>query len=89
MNTTEPTGNPYANPRAGYYTLGILTVVYSFNFIDRQLLREHEDCADFHVIDDVSFSTIDKQVGLYYRSGKQLNDSASGFVALCEQHWSL
>ncbi len=58
-------------------------------FIDRQLLREHEDCADFHVIDDVSFSTIDKQVGLYYRSGKQLNDSASGFVTLCEEHWSL
>jgi MFS family permease len=32
------TGNPYANPRACYYTLGLLTVVYSFNFIDRQLL---------------------------------------------------
>ena len=30
--------NPYANPRTSYYTLGLLTVVYSFNFIDRQLL---------------------------------------------------
>ena len=38
MKPTDSTGNPYANPKAGYYTLGILTVVYSFNFIDRQLL---------------------------------------------------
>lgn len=30
--------NPYANRKAVYYTLGLLTVVYSFNFIDRQLL---------------------------------------------------
>ena len=30
--------NPYANSRAGYYALGLLTVVYTFNFIDRQLL---------------------------------------------------
>lgn len=28
----------YTRPSARYYTLGILTVVYSFNFIDRQLL---------------------------------------------------
>ena len=58
-------------------------------FIDRRLLQEHNDCADFHIIDDVSFSTIDKQVGLYYRSGKQLNESANSFVALCEKHWKL
>jgi hypothetical protein len=31
-------GNAYASRRAAYYTLGLLTVVYSFNFIDRQLL---------------------------------------------------
>ena len=30
--------NPYDNPKAAYYALGILTVVYAFNFIDRQLL---------------------------------------------------
>jgi predicted MFS family arabinose efflux permease len=28
----------YDNPKAAYYALGMLTVVYSFNFIDRQLL---------------------------------------------------
>ena len=30
--------NPYPSPRTRYYALGVLTVVYSFNFIDRQLL---------------------------------------------------
>lgn len=30
--------NPYASRRAAYYTLIILTLVYSVNFIDRQLL---------------------------------------------------
>lgn len=30
--------NPYASPDKKYYALGLLTVVYSFNFIDRQLL---------------------------------------------------
>ena len=31
-------GNPYAARRSAYYALVILTIVYSFNFIDRQLL---------------------------------------------------
>jgi predicted MFS family arabinose efflux permease len=30
--------NPYASQKTTYYTLVLLTVVYSFNFIDRQLL---------------------------------------------------
>ena len=58
-------------------------------FIDRRLLQEHPDCASFHVIDDVSFGTIDKQVGIYYRAGKQLTVSAGRFVTLCEAHWNL
>ena len=35
---TQPAENPYASRRAAYYALGVLTLVYSFNFIDRQLL---------------------------------------------------
>ncbi len=31
-------GNPYTSRRRAYYTLAVLTFVYSFNFIDRQLL---------------------------------------------------
>lgn len=30
--------NPYRSHRSAYYALGVLTLVYSFNFIDRQLL---------------------------------------------------
>ena len=30
--------NPYASRKSAYYALVVLTIVYSFNFIDRQLL---------------------------------------------------
>ena len=58
-------------------------------FMDRQVLREHPECADFHIIDDVSFGTIDKQVGLYSRGDKPLSESAARFVTLCENRWNL
>jgi DNA-binding transcriptional LysR family regulator len=58
-------------------------------FIDKQLLREHPDCVDFHILDDLSFGTIDKEVGLYYRAGKQVSDTAAEFIALCRDYWSL
>jgi|TARA_B110000503_G_scaffold11168_2_gene15184 predicted MFS family arabinose efflux permease len=35
---TPATSNPYASRKTAYYTLVVLTIVYSFNFIDRQLL---------------------------------------------------
>jgi MFS family permease len=34
----ETTVNPYEKKSSAYYALGVLTLVYSFNFIDRQLL---------------------------------------------------
>ncbi len=58
-------------------------------FIDRKLLREHPLCRDFHIMDDVSFGRIHKQVGLYYRAGRQPSDSASAFIGLCERFWGL
>ena len=30
--------NPYTSTAARYYAVGLLTVVYTFNFVDRQLL---------------------------------------------------
>jgi len=36
--TEAPQINPYASRKKAYYALLILTIVYSFNFIDRQLL---------------------------------------------------
>ena len=58
-------------------------------FIDRKLLQEHPACAVFHIMDDVSFGSIAKQVGLYYRAGRHLSASAENFIALCERFWSL
>jgi len=46
-------------------------------------------CAQFRIMDDVSFGRIRKQVGLYYRAGKQPSDSAVNFIALCERFWNL
>ena len=58
-------------------------------FMDRKLLDEHPDCAGFRVMSDVSFGSIDKEVGVYYRAGRSLTDSAANFIALCKQHWNL
>ncbi len=35
---TPPSSGGYSRPSARYYALGLLTVVYAFNFIDRQLI---------------------------------------------------
>ena len=37
-SAVQTVNNPYASSRTGYYALCILTLVYSINFIDRQLL---------------------------------------------------
>ena len=58
-------------------------------YIDRKLLREHPVCAEFRIMDDVSFGRIHKQVGLYYRAGKQPSVSARNFVGLCQRYWNL
>jgi len=50
--------NPYVNSRAGFYALGLLTVVYSFNFIDRQLLAILQEA----IKSDLGLS--DSQLGL-------------------------
>lgn len=38
IKATTVTTNPYASRKKAYYALVLLTIVYSFNFIDRQLL---------------------------------------------------
>ncbi len=58
-------------------------------FIDRKLLETHPSCANFRIMDDVSFGRIDKQVGLYYRTGKNLSGSAKSFIALCRRYWQV
>lgn len=50
--------NPYSSTRASWYALVVLTVVYSFNFIDRQLLAILQES----IKADLSLS--DSQLGL-------------------------
>ncbi|MBT3411409.1 MAG: MFS transporter, partial [Halieaceae bacterium] len=50
--------NHYDKPKAAYYALGMLTLVYAFNFIDRQLLAILQES----IKADLSLS--DSQLGL-------------------------
>ena len=50
--------NPYASRNARYYAVGLLTLVYTFNFIDRQLLAILQESIKL----DLSLS--DSQLGL-------------------------
>lgn len=56
-------------------------------FFDRKLLREHPACRNFRIMDDMSFGSIEREVGLYYRSGKILTASSNNFIKLCEDFW--
>lgn len=56
--TDKPVENPYASKKARNYALGLLTVVYSFNFIDRQLLSILQEAIK------VDLSLSDSQLGL-------------------------
>lgn len=58
------------------------------SFLDRKMLQEHPACANFRIMDDLSFGSIDKQVGLYYRAGKSLTDSAVHFITVSQDYWS-
>lgn len=56
-------------------------------FIDSKLLREHPLCRDFELMEGLPFSTIERQVGLYYKRERHLNAAQEGFVDLCRQFW--
>ena len=53
-----PLENPYASPNARKYALAVLTLVYTFNFIDRQLLSILQESIK------VDLSLSDSQLGL-------------------------
>ncbi|MDJ0878997.1 MAG: MFS transporter [Halieaceae bacterium] len=58
QDTAAAVNNPYASRKSAYYALGVLTVVYSFNFIDRQLLAILQEA----IKDELDLS--DSQLGL-------------------------
>jgi predicted MFS family arabinose efflux permease len=58
QDSSSDVRNPYATRKSAYYALGVLTVVYSFNFIDRQLLAILQEA----IKEELSLS--DSQLGL-------------------------
>ncbi len=58
-------------------------------FMDRKLLQDHPVAQGLHIMDDVSFGRIHKEVGLYYRVGRQPSVAARAFIRLCERFWGL
>ena len=69
--------------------LHMVSLGMGVTFVDHKMLREHPRCAEFHIVDDVAFGSIDREVGLFYRSGLALNQSGRDFIGLCEDFWSL
>lgn len=56
-------------------------------YIDKKLLQEHPRCREFRVIKAATISRFDRQVGIYYKSGKTLSHSAEQFISLCREFW--
>jgi DNA-binding transcriptional LysR family regulator len=57
-------------------------------FIDSKLLDEHPVCRDFTLIKGLPFSTIEREVGVYYKAGKTLNACTLQFIELCREFWN-
>ncbi|MES2603834.1 MAG: LysR family transcriptional regulator [Pseudomonadota bacterium] len=58
------------------------------SFIDSKLLREHPMCRDFELMEGLPFSTIERQVGLYYKQGRHLHAAHDAFIGLCQDFWN-
>ncbi len=56
-------------------------------FINNKLIEEDPICRQFTVLTGLPFGTIDRQVGIYYKAGKTLSNSAEQFVAMCRENW--
>lgn len=57
------------------------------SFIDSKLLKEHPLCRQLALIEGLPFSSIERQVGLYYRAGRHLNPAQEAFIGLSRQFW--
>ncbi|MFK7914676.1 MAG: LysR family transcriptional regulator [Pseudomonadales bacterium] len=54
-------------------------------YLSDYLLRDLEG---LHAIEGLAISSIQRQVGLYYKKHKTLTEGAKRFVAICERHFS-
>lgn len=56
-------------------------------YLSSKLLQEHPICREFDVVDELSFGSIERQVGLYYREGRRLEEGAQRFIDQCSAFW--
>ena len=56
-------------------------------YIDSKSLEENPACAQFHVVSDIPFGSIERLVGVYCKGGKRLSKCAGGFIQLCLAFW--
>ena len=50
--------------------------------------RFFETLDGYHLIDGLEISTINRQVGLYYKKHKALSEGAKRFVAICRNRFA-
>lgn len=58
-------------------------------YIDKKLLEEDPRCREFVPIEDAGISRFDRQVGIYYKSGKTLSNCAQAFIKQCQDFWQV
>jgi DNA-binding transcriptional LysR family regulator len=56
-------------------------------FINSKLLEQHPLCQQFSVLDEFSYGSIERQVGLYSKEGKSLSSGSEQFLELCREFW--
>ena len=56
-------------------------------FIDSKLLSEHPICREFQIMEGLTYGSIKRDVGIYWKKGKSLSGSSEQFVELCKAFW--
>lgn len=56
-------------------------------FISDKLLESHPVCGGFELVENLPFSSLERDVGIYFQEKRRLSDSAQNFIALCTDFW--
>ncbi|MGI9294195.1 MAG: LysR family transcriptional regulator [Pseudomonadales bacterium] len=56
-------------------------------FISDKLLQSHPICGNFKLIENLPFSSLERDVGIYFQEKRRLSDSAQDYIALCTDFW--
>ncbi|MGI9288440.1 MAG: LysR family transcriptional regulator [Pseudomonadales bacterium] len=56
-------------------------------FMSDKLLQSHPACANFSLIENLPFSSLERDVGIYFQEKRRLSDSAQDFIGICTDFW--